>query len=329
MTGVLEFTSEGLAPEAAFEAYQRLYARGSDVSRGPGFFHAHLRAVRLGSLILYDRRLNGVTHARGERVADDGFNHFAVHLVLAGRLEGSPESGFDEAGPGDLVLVDTLKPSRTTAHDLHVLTASVSRGVIAAAAGPTARLHGHVAPAPSTLVLGDVMQSLVRHGAHATEDVAPGLRRAFGEALSAALSTSAPGALVEARRLDLAQRDAATRFIESHISDRGLDASVIAEGLGLSRSALYRLFQPYGGVSVYVMARRIAAVRDALETGSTEPLSDLASRFGFTDESHLNRRFSRVYGQPVGSYRRAMAMETPDSDSGRARRFAVWMTEIQ
>jgi AraC-like DNA-binding protein len=155
------------------------------------------------------------------------------------------------------------------------------------------------------------------------------LRRAFGEALSAALSTSAQGAVVEARRLDLAQRDAAVRFIESHISDRALDAAVIAEGLGLSRSALYRLFQPHGGVAAYVMARRVAAVRDALENGSPGPLSDLAARFGFTDESHLNRRFSRVYGQPVGSYRRAVAMEASDSDGGRARRFAAWMSEVE
>ena len=329
MTGALEFTSEGLDPESAFESYRSLYARGSDVARGPGVFHAHLRAVRLGSLILYDRRLNGVSHSRSARVAGDGFNHFAVHLVLDGRLEGSAESGFDQARRGDLVLVDTRKPSRTTAHDLHVLTASVSRPLIGAAAGATGRLHGHVVPSPNTLVLGDVMQSLVRHGSNATPDVVPGLRRAFGEALSAALSTSALGAAVEARRLDLAQRDAAIRFIESAIADRDLDAAKIAAGMGLSRSSLYRLFQPYGGVAAYIMARRVAAVRDALESGPNDTLSGLAVRFGFTDESHLNRRFSRVYGQPVGSYRRALAMEAPDSDEARARRFAAWMTEIE
>ncbi len=76
------------------------------------------------------------------------------------------------------------------------------------------------------------------------------------------------------------------------------------------------------------MTRRVAAVRDALECGAAGPLSDLAARFGFTDESHLNRRFSRVYGQTVGAYRRAVALEAPDSDSGRARRFAAWMSEI-
>ena len=329
MTETLEFTSEGLAPDAAFEAYKRLYARGSDVLPGPGLFHARLRAVRLGSLILYDRELNGVSHARSERVAADGFNHFAVHLVLAGRLEGSLESGFEEARSGDLVLVDTQKPSHTTAHNLHVLTASVSRAVVSAAAGVAGRLHGHIVAAPNTLVLGDVMQSLVRHGGRAAADVVPGLRRAFGEALSAALSTASQGAGNEARRLALAQRDAAIRFIEAHLNDRDLDASVIAQGLGLSRSALYRLFQPYGGVAGYIMTRRVAAVRDALETGSVLRLSELASAFGFTDESHLNRRFNRVYGQPVGSYRRAVASEPVDSDNARARRFAGWMSEIE
>ena len=328
MSETIEFTSDGLEPDAAFEAYRRLYARGSDVSRLRGPFHAHLRAVRLGSLILYDRRLNGVIHARSDRAGEDGFNHFAVHLVMAGRLEGSPESGFEAALPGDLVLVDTLRPSRTTAHDLHVLTASVARAVITAAAGPATRLHGHLVHAPDTLVLGDVMSSLVRHGGQAAKSVVPGLRRAFGEALSAAINTS-HGLAAEARRLDLAQRDVAIRFIENHLPDRDLDATTLAAGLGVSRSALYRLFKPYGGVAAYVMARRVAAVRDQLESGSSAPLSALAAHYGFTDESHLNRRFSRLYGQPVGSYRRAVALEPADSDSARARRFAGWMTDVE
>jgi len=76
------------------------------------------------------------------------------------------------------------------------------------------------------------------------------------------------------------------------------------------------------------MAIRLAAVRDALEEGSTEPLAILAERFGFADESHMNRRFNRAFGRPAGGFRREIATVGPDSVAASVRRWGGWMSEI-
>ena len=326
MTETFRFDSDSLPPDQAFEAYRRLYAAGSDVSRGAGHFFARVRAVRLDGLLLFERRLDGVVHSRTARAGQDGFDHFALHLVLDGELAGGRESRFRRAGPGDLVLADTRRASRTEARGLHLLTASVPRAAVAAACGPVDEVHGRIVSAPRTLVLRDLMQSLVRHADDFDDALLPSLRRAFHELLDATLAD--PGAASPAvLRIDRARREAAERFILAHLADRDLDAAAVAAGVGASRSSLYRLFAADGGVARYIMSRRLAAVRDALEAGANEPLSVLAEACGLTDESHLNRRFKAAWGQPAGAFRRAVE-EEGDSVAAARRRWAGWMIEL-
>lgn len=327
MRDQFQFDSDGLPPEEAYDAYRRLYGGGSDVSRSAGAFRARVHGVRLDSVLLFERELNGVVHARAERVDDDGFDHFALHLVLAGELVGGPESRFERATANDLVLVDTRRSSRTEARGLHVLTASMAREVVEAAAGHTEPLHGRVVSAPDTVVLRDLMLSIIRNAAHLPAEALPGVTRALIELLAATLNSGASPAAAS-RRVEFARREAAVRHIVAHLADRDIDADSIALAIGQSRSALYRLFEREGGVAHYVMTRRLGAVRDALENGSSETLAMLAARFGFADESHMNRRFNRAYGRPAGAFRREVASDSRNTVSSSVRRWAGWMREV-
>lgn len=76
------------------------------------------------------------------------------------------------------------------------------------------------------------------------------------------------------------------------------------------------------------MARRLSAVRDAVERGSNQTLSVLAEAHGFTDESHLNRRFHRAYGMTAGGFRRAVVGAEPNEASTKSRRWRGWMVEM-
>lgn len=327
MIDQFRFNSDDLPPDEAYEAYRRLYGGGSDVSRTADEFRARVHGVRLDSVLLFERELNGVVHSRLERVDGDGFDHFALHLVLAGELVGGPESRFAGAGENDLVLVDTRRSSRTEARDLHVLTASMAREVVEAAAGHTEPLHGRVIQAPDTLILRDLMLSILRSAGHLPSEALPGITRALIELLAATLNSGA-SPTAASQRVEFARREAAVRYIVAHLADRPLDADAIALATGQSRSALYRLFEREGGVAQYVMVRRLAAVRDALENGSGETLAVLAQRFGFADESHMNRRFNRAYGRPAGAFRREVARESRHTIPSTVRRWAGWMTEV-
>lgn len=321
------FNSQTLPEEDAFAAYVLLYDNGSDVTRGAGAFRAEVRAWRLEGLLLFERRLSGVVHSRSARAGTDGFDHLVLSLVLSGRVTGGPESGFDEAVAGDIYVTDTARPSRTEFLSAHVLTASVSREIIEAARGTTGGLHGRILTAPRNLMLADFLQSLARNGDAIETEAQPGLSRAFIHIL-ASVEDKGVRASNEARRREYLRRDAVERMIGENLSDLSLSVATLSRGTGMSRSALYRLFENQGGVARLIQKRRLDGVRRALDNREEARLSDMARAFGFTDEFQLSRLFREAYEVSPQVYRDRVAASRPDDPQDSRRRWAGWMGEI-
>jgi AraC-like DNA-binding protein len=53
-----------------------------------------------------------------------------------------------------------------------------------------------------------------------------------------------------------------------------------------------------------VLSCRVNAARSALMAGA--PPNEVAFRYGFTDLSHFNRRFKRIYGKTPYQYQRSV-----------------------
>jgi len=327
MPDQFQFSSAGLTEDEAFGKYVHLYSGGSDVSRGTGDFHARVRAWRMDNLLLFERGLSGVIHARIGRANTDGFDHIVITLVLAGRVTGSPDSGFHEARAGDIYLTDTLRPSRTEFHNAQVLTASVARTVVGVALGSHAGLHGRVLTVPENLVLADFMQSLARHGDLLRPEVLASLGRAFIDVLASATVVAVPGG-GEARRKDFVRRETVKRHILDNLGHRGLSVESISKATGISRSGLYRLFETEGGIAGLILDRRVEAVRVALDRRSGASLDELATQFGFSSATAMGRAFSETYGVSTLAYRKAVAATAPGDSEDSQRRWESWLTEI-
>ena len=224
-----------MTPDLAFAGYRQLYAQGADVERLDGPFHARVTGWRFRHMLLFDRQLSGMAHVREERVTADGFDHIVLHHVLSGTLIGQGRSGFERAGPGDIVFLDTRRGHRTEARDLHLITASIARDLMLAALGSLGALHGMVVHAPETAMLGEFLQMLVRH-APTLDDRHDG---AFARALIELLPTALGGPrdlAVEARRQDHLRREAVEQLIDREIANRQLTGAAIAERVGVSRA---------------------------------------------------------------------------------------------
>ncbi len=327
MSERFSFNSHTLPEEDAFQAYARLYDNGSDVARGDGEFRAEVRAWRLEGLLLFERRLSGVVHSRSARAATDGFDHIVLSLVLSGRVVGGEASAFDEALAGEIYVTDTARPSRTGFESAHVLTASVSREIIEAARGTAASLHGRLLKAPRNLMLADFLKSLARNGDMIETDAQPALSRAFIHILASVEEKSAR-ASNEARRREYLRRDAVERMIIDNLADPALSVATVSRGTGMSRSALYRLFEDSGGVARLIQKRRLDGVRRSLDNREPAGLADMARTFGFSDEAQLGRLFFETYEVSLAEYREGVATSEPDDPVDSRRRWAGWMTEI-
>ena len=334
MTERFNFSTVDRPAELAFQEYVELYRHGADVTRGQGPFHAQVRAWRLDGVLLFERRLSGAIHTRKDRTATDSFSHIVLTLVLSGRLEGSPESGFVEALPVDIIIADTRRPSQTEPVEAHMITASVDRSLVEAGLGAASGLHGRVLRPPSNLVLADFMQSLVRRGDDLTPNALPPLSRALADIL-ASVDGFVSRASSDTRRQEFIRRELVERHITAHLGNRGLSVETIGEATGISRSALYRLFESQGGVARLIQRRRVDALRSALnrqaigrQEGIVEPMAVLVARLGFSGEEQAHRQFTEAFGGTPRAYLLSLRALVPDSGDANRRRWLGWMTEV-
>ena len=89
----------------------------------------------------------------------------------------------------------------------------------------------------------------------------------------------------------------ARRFAQANLFDRDLGSPMMQRELGLSRARLYRLFEPFGGVSHYIQHRRLLDAHAALaDANDQRRIVDIAEERGFNDGAEFSRAFKRAFG---------------------------------
>ena len=100
--------------------------------------------------------------------------------------------------------------------------------------------------------------------------------------------------------------DQAREYLHANF-DNSLQIADVAEAVSVHPVHLARTFRRYFGTSPSTYLRRLRVDWVATRLArSDDPLSLLASRAGFTDQSHLTRLFKRQTGLTPGQYRRAV-----------------------
>ncbi len=307
----------GRADEAAFEAYRALYSGGADVERLSGPLRAEVIAHRLPRMLLFDRRLAGVSHGRGpRRVARDGFDHVTAHIVLSGSMMLEVPDAVRRVEAGSMALFDLTRPQRTWTESARIVSAAVARDRLDAATLDGLDLHGLVlGPGEAGLVI-DFARSLAAHAAALTPDIAGIAADSLSLMLGATLASLRGRQVAAASPLAAGRaRARVLAYVEEHLGERDLNAATIASGVGLSRSVLYRMFEPAGGVARFVQQQRVTRLRRTLSRPDDHrSLDEITTATGFSSASQAGRSFRSAFGVPPGEYRRGVrAGLTPET----------------
>jgi len=104
--------------------------------------------------------------------------------------------------------------------------------------------------------------------------------------------------LVNARNpIDMTLLERARVLVSRRLLDPDLTPENICRDLHVSRSRLYRLFEPTGGIYSYIRRHRLLQARDALANNTDmRSIGEIAEQWGFVDPSAFSRAFKHEFG---------------------------------
>jgi AraC-like DNA-binding protein len=319
-----KFCTDALSPEEGLELWRNSIAPMFDSRpERPGErFFGSIDACLFDSLVLARSRAAAQQFRRDRRMQRrDGLDHYVVQHYLRGGYEGEHAGREIRVRPGDTSILDLGAETCTRDRDFECFTLIVPRDRL----GPLVKgtdcsglkirgesalgriLASHLAGTWG--ILPDLRGSEAQHVAQATLGV-----------LAAAIGAQAGGAGV--RRdpcLEKATALAVRDYIERHLDRVDLDPEHLCRVFRCSRSYLYRLFGPEGGVAHYIQRRRLGrCYRELTQTAGSAPrVGEIAGRWGFTNPSHFSRLFREVYGRsPRDAMRQPGAALASDGAAG-------------
>lgn len=300
------FLTEAFQANDQFDAWREVISVVFNVAplepeaAGHGFF-ALARAFHLGDLVLVNTRFDAQRFLRTPRdIRTDWLDHYLVQFYREGGYVGLAGGEQLEIAPGSVSVLDLAQPVDTRASAAECLSLVVPRDLMESVVPHGEGLHGRILDNAAGGLLGDHLASLERRLPGLEASQTPDIVRATCHLVGACLRPTADGIARSREQIDALLVARIRREVDQGIradGGAGLTPEAIGRSVGLSRSRLYALMKPHGGVRRFVQARRLLHVHAALATpGEHGSVMALAERFGFSSHAHLSRAFRQHFG---------------------------------
>lgn len=305
----VHFSTAGLSSADAFAVWRDsvsvIFESTVDVERGEPF-HAEMGVFHLGDLLFGQNSFGTQRFARTPRmIRRDGLDHFLIQIYAKGGYRGDANGESIDLRSGEISILDLAKPLTSQADASDTLSLMIPRRMLDPLLA-TDTLHGNVLRGTAADLFCAYARTLQERLPALNHDETPLAVNSLVE-LFAALArpqASRTAAATPSVRQELALARA-KRYIENHLQRPRLSPEEIRIAAAVSRASLYRLFEPYGGVSHYILTRRLARCCSALENPRERRLiGEIAYAHGFVNEAHFSRAFAREYGIAPSAARR-------------------------
>lgn len=290
------FTTADVVPELQAEAWQSIvpfFSIEPRRSRELGYL-GRITAWNLGSLVLARATSQASVFTRDDRLLRaDGFDHWTLLAPSSGTIVADAAV----AGAGGCQVRALRSVDHGSNSDIDALFLVVPRDLCHPHASELDRLHGANLPAGPGRLLVDYLRSLYRQLPLLDLDQLPMLVDATRNMVIACAAPSRNAMEQAMPAIQATQMERAKQFIRDNLLQASLDTRELCRYLGMSRSSLYRLFEPLGGVARYIRSARLLDAHRALSTASdTRPVYAIARERGFDDPSEFSRAFKHQFG---------------------------------
>jgi AraC-like DNA-binding protein len=225
-------------------------------------------------------------------------DQFLIYAQIEGELDANYAGRERKVRPGDIVLIDYSQEILCRATDFRMMYVMVARERVPALL-LTPSAHGTVFPGASGAArllyrtietLLETADTLTLAAADAAVDALMTMAAGIQESMLPQISGS--GASGEA------QLDILLAFIDRNLANPELSPAFLEAKLPFSRSSLYRLCEPLGGVASAILQRRLDRSMKSLLTGTAAKplLRSIARDHGYINKEQFSRAFRARFG---------------------------------
>ena len=294
------FSTRGLPEHERFDMWRGTVSQLHELTLpedGPPLpFQAEVAAWSLGPFAVAGGQFSARRMVRDPALIRRlGIDHYRLLLPMeAAELRFSAGEKRRIVRPGQVIFSDLARTEEADCGPGELMQFLIARDVLDALMPAPPDLHGLVPEGPLGSLVVEHLRALVR--------ALPGLsaeeaRRASEASLHLIAALARGGPAGDARpAIEIAARRRIMRQIEARLTDPDLSQDALQRAFGLSRSALYRLFQPLGGVAAHIQERRLRRIRAILSGPGPHHLGTLAWEHGFASQAHMSRAFRALFG---------------------------------
>lgn len=158
---------------------------------------------------------------------------------------------------------------------------------------------------PSGRLLGGFLQRLAAELPSMREAEIPRAVEATRALVTAAVSAGATPGFVDDVVVQAARLARVRAIIRQHLRSPDLTPDFLCRVMGMSRSRLYRLFEPVGGVVRDIQRERLRQAHRAIADHSDgRSIQAISEELGFLEPTTFSRAFRREFGYAPGALRR-------------------------
>jgi AraC-like DNA-binding protein len=240
-----------------------------------------------------------------KRIRADEIDHIAFAIRLSGHQDGESD-GLRSSGGRGVHIADMGKPFHFDQTATHSWALMIPRNVVAEVFPDTDQLHGAAVLSDRAQPMIDYMRAMGPHFASLPPSSGPALAKSFLHILSIGMEQDTASEIEPAVRdvLQVVARGRVEALINRNLTDPGFNAERLADLMGMSRAALYRLYEDGEGVADMIRERRLDRLRAALaDAGDNRSIAMKVHSCGFAGAVQLNRMFRRLHGMTPSEYR--------------------------
>ncbi|MCU0944319.1 MAG: helix-turn-helix domain-containing protein [Rubritepida sp.] len=309
-TGIVQhrFSTEALPAHAQFEAWRQHNCAWTDVAAPEdprqGFLGTHA-TWHFGPFALVRSAAEGAAGRRDARRARrDQLDHLAIQVWHGGEASGRSADSEYRIREGDPHLFSLAVPGDWRRSRSEWSTLFIARDALPGVARHFDAARGRALGSPLGRLLGAHIGALSREAPAMSAMEAARAAEATIALVRAAVSGLAEELAAERQPVAAALRAQVLALIRTHLASSRLDPARLCRLTGMSRTALYRLFEPGGGVAHTILNERLRAAGKALaDPLDRRAIGQIAEACGMPDPSVFSRAFRREFGVSPSAYR--------------------------